>query len=407
MPHPLTIHRKANCMRWNFAPTRTPDGRRDLLSLCAPLLCLLLFLSVAPCAAAQEQETVRLRRPVGLKLRLKRNLNSGRVRIGDYVEFEVVADVRETPDGGAEEKKIIEKGTPAFGQVLDRHNRFTILKRGAFSVGKVWTTAVDGKPVQLDIRRPTYEMDVWRDKESNEGRPKDRWSNHEEVKNNFCVDKTRKENREKLEPCVKGRVYAGSFIANLPSAVLAVATATTLARVKDAATSAVVGVTLADKLVSQAGISNIINGVDAEMEAGEVFDAATVPNKDRVIKLDKPAPDATKAAADANKAAAETIKAVERVGRFTAPTPAGYIVTDYFSDVVSYPSPPGQQLVYTGKVIERHTDRPAGSKMNMCDGQSPPLGWVIIDRPVNPNICPREPGDKTPGPAYSVILKTP
>ena len=192
-------------------------------------------------------------------------------------------------------------------------------------------------------------------------------------------------------PCVQGRVYATSFISGLPSAVLAVATATALAWVKDDATSAVIGVTLADKIVTQSGLSNIINGVDAEMEKDEIFDA-TLSDEIRVT-FPPPATAAT--------------PAVERVGRFTAPTPPGYLVTNYFSDLEKYPSTQEQPGFYTGKVIERYTDKPSGSKMTMCEPRNAPAGWVVIDTGVDPTICPREPGEQAKGHNYSVILKAP
>lgn len=206
-----------------------------------------------------------------------------------------------------------------------------------------------------------------------------------------CMDKTSLERG--YVPCVEGRVYSGTFTSSLPSAFLAVIAGTVLTRIKDDATQAVVGATAVNQLATQSGFSTILNGADAEMDDGEIFDARVFISKALVVKLPG--------------AGTGADKGVEKVGRFTAPTPAGYIITDYFSDVVKYPSTPGQQSVYTGKVIERYADKPAGSKMNICEGQSQPAGWIVIDRVIDFKVCPREPGDQSQGTNYSVILKTP
>lgn len=84
--------------------------------------------------------------------------------------------------------------------------------------------------------------------------------------------------------------------------------------------------------------------------------------------------------------------------------PPDFLVTDYFSDLSAYPAPRG--IFYNGRLIERHTDKPVGSKMSICEGQSLPSGWVLIDQKNDPKVCPREPGDQTQGHTYMVILKT-
>jgi hypothetical protein len=362
----------------------TPAGcrRRKLSCVRGLLFCLAQVLCLSFATAAQTSKTVTLKpdQPaVAFKIKPTRDLTSGRIRIGDYVQFDLIEDLKLSPDGGGDREIIIAKGTPIFGQVIDRHERFTILKKGGFGIGRLWTTTVDGSRVDLDVKRPELALKK-KSKDEMDG---------------LCVDKTLEEDqRYALAPCIRGRVYAGTFISNLPGALLAVATATTLTRVKDKATHAVVGLTLADKVVSQPGLSNIINGADAEMAGGEIFDAEVILKGVLVIKI--PGGDA------------QGNKGVEKVGRYTnVPVPPGYVVTDYFSDVVKYPSLPGQKTVYTGQVIERYTDKSPGSKMNICEGQRPPSGWIVIDRIFDPKICPREPGDQSQGPTYGVIMKTP
>jgi hypothetical protein len=374
------------------------DGYRNGVALCIMFLCLGLLMSL-PASTVAQVKTVTIE-PHNLdrfKFKLTRNLISGRVRIGDYVQFELIEDVKYPRNGGLDRDTIIVKSTPIYGQVVDRGHRFTALKKGRFSIGNLWTTTVDGQPVELDIRRPGMPRELCKNKipeKTREAESKAAEAKHKAANHGAALRSARKKEPEKEQttspvPCINGRVYAGSVISNVPSALLAVATATTLVRVKDdTATDAVIAVTMADKIASQSGFSNIINGVDAEMEKDEIFDSMILITQPLVVKV--PAKAATGV----------------RVGRFTAPTPPGYIVTDYFSDVVKYPSMPGQPSVYTGKVIERYADKPVGSIMNMCVPQSLPDGWVLLETPVDPKVCPREPSDTTNEPNYYVILKT-
>ena len=337
-------------------------------------LLTVLFAPLSVLAQCAKQVTLNPGTTVSFRLKPKRDLNSARLRIGDYVEFELLEDLKWPPDCGDEKQPIVTKSTPVIGQVLDRHHRFTIFKKASFGVGRLKTTTVDGEAIELTFERPRLKREGKRFDEKPEGK--------------YCIDKTvDREHRGAPVPCVKGRVYRAKFVSSLPSAVLSVAAATTLVRVKDNAEGAVVAVTLIDKIASQQGLSDILNGVDAEMSGGEIFDANLVVDVTRVIKL--PGGNAKK---DEHK-----------VGRYTGvPTPAEFVVTDYFSDLSA---PPG--VFYNGQIIERYTDKPAGSKMNICAGQSAPAGWVVIDQVKNPKVCPRELADKSDGPTYSVILKTP
>ena len=367
--------------RWRFVPTPASLGSHTA-NWPRVLMLLLLTTLFAPIQAqAQCSKTVKLEpgTNVQFKLKPKRDLNSSKLRIGDYVEFELLDDLKWKPECGDEKQTIISKGTPVLGQVLDRHHRFTIFKKASFGVGKLKTNTIDGERIALEIRRPPREVKE-EDKRSDE-----------KAEARGCVDKTVARNaRSKSEPCIKGRVYAAKFLSSLPSALLSVAAATTLVRVKDDAEAAVVGVTLVEKIASQTGLSDILNGVDAEMNAGEIFDANLVlGDSARVIKLP----------------AGETKKDEQKVGRYTGiPTPPEFVVTDYFSDLSAYPAPPG--VFYNGQVIERHTDKMAGAKMNICVGQSLPSGWVELDRKKDPKVCSRESNDNTDGPTYIVILKS-
>lgn len=287
------------------------------------MLCLAFILSFPLPATAQQKEEVIIRpEELGaIKLKLTRSLNSGKIRVGDYVQFQLVEDVMYTPRGSVTSQKLISKDSPVWGQVVDRRHRFTGLKKGRFGIGKLWTM-VHGKKVYFNIMRPDMPSDLCEDKipkKTLEAEIKAARQNQEqagelaavlEARSKARIDALREEVRQaKLVPCVQGRVYATGFIAGLPSALLAVATATTLARIKDGATSAVVGATLADKLVTQSGLSNIINGVDAEMEKDEIFDI--VLNDQIEVTFPPQATPAT-AATPAAPAAPATARSVER-----------------------------------------------------------------------------------------------
>jgi hypothetical protein len=286
-------------------------------SVCIMFLCLGLLVSLPMSTVAQVPQTstvaqvpqtstvAQVPKTVTIdpnklppfKFKLTRNLISGRVRIGDYVQFQLIEDVKYPHDGGLDRDTIILKDTPVYGQVVDRRHRFTAIKKGRFSIGKLWTTTVDGQRVDLDIARPGMPSELCENKIPKKKREAERKAAEAErkaaAKHGAALTPARKKEPEETPtprpvPCINGRVYAGSFISNVPSALLAVATATTLVRVKDNATDAVIAVTLADKIASQSGFSNIINGVDAEMEKDEIFDSSIILTKPLVIKVPPP-----------------------------------------------------------------------------------------------------------------------
>ncbi|CAJ3048573.1 Uncharacterised protein [Burkholderia pseudomallei] len=87
--------------------------------------------------------------------------------------------------------------------------------------------------------------------------------------------------------------------------------------------------------------------------------------------------------------------------------PPGYIVSNYVSNFSLCPNPPGYTTVYTVAVLERYDNQPIGATLTMCDGQTLPAGWMVLSRPLSPLLCPREPGDMTPYPSYSLISRCP
>lgn len=93
-------------MRRRLAHASATAVRRDLTGLRAPFLGLLLALFAPLCAEAQCSKTVTL--PPGaaveFKLKPKSKLTGSRIRVGDYVEFELLEDLKRMPVCGDEKQ---------------------------------------------------------------------------------------------------------------------------------------------------------------------------------------------------------------------------------------------------------------------------------------------------------------
>lgn len=350
-------------------------SKNSLVAVCL----LAVFLPV--CVSAQTTKPIDLPANTMIRLKLDRKLSSGSVRIGDRIPFVVAEDVLHMEGEGANRRPVLnEKGepiiaikadTPVFGRVVDRKHRISIFRSGKFGVALDSVRAVDGTEIPVFIKRPGLEGEK---KEKSEC--KDRISRKEGNRKNTTANK--------MVPCVKGRTYSGTLTSALPSAIVAALTTTALVLLEDKTAKSAAAVTLAGQVASQDGLSTILNGVDSEMEEGEIFEAYNTDPA--VIRLALPEPSDQR-----------------RVARFDNPTPEGFVITNYFSDVVKYPNQPGRQAVYTGKVVERYTDKPVGTKMNICVGQDPPQGWRRIDQVFDPTICPREPSESSQSSTYNVI----
>jgi hypothetical protein len=117
----------------------------------------LVVLFIPLCASAQTPnpadtgsqviKNVTLNTDVAIKVRPAENLSSGTIRVGDYVKFVVVEDVL-APDEKGVPQVVIAKDTIAFGKVIERHKKFTFLKKGAFSIRVESLRAVDGKVLE-------------------------------------------------------------------------------------------------------------------------------------------------------------------------------------------------------------------------------------------------------------------
>jgi hypothetical protein len=94
-----------------------------------------------------------------------------------------------------------------------------------------------------------------------------------------------------------------------------------------------------------------------------------------------------------------------KVCRLNNPPPEGYLAVAYVADPVQCPNPPGYQIVYTAMIIENYEYKHIGARMEICNGQPVPKGWVAVG-PSHGIACLREPGDPTVGPTSFVIERT-
>jgi hypothetical protein len=92
--------------------------------------------------------------------------------------------------------------------------------------------------------------------------------------------------------------------------------------------------------------------------------------------------------------------------RLNNPAPKGYLAVNYVADHDQCPSPSGDQTVYTAMIIEKYEDKPVGARMEICNGQQVPKGWVAVGPSQGKTACPREPGDPTVGPTRFIIQRT-
>jgi len=95
-----------------------------------------------------------------------------------------------------------------------------------------------------------------------------------------------------------------------------------------------------------------------------------------------------------------------RIGcRLDNPVLEGFVVVNYVTDLERCPNPPGNQTVYTAMIIESYEDKPIGARMDICNGQEVPKGWVAVGPSQGAVACPREPGDSTVGPTRFIIQR--
>jgi hypothetical protein len=210
---------------------------------------LLLPLVFGISNVAAQIPTVSIPVDTEVKVKLARKLISGRVRIGDLVPFTVVEDVL-VSDANGNLTIAIKGNTSATGSVIDRKHRVAIFRSGKFAVKLEKIRAADGTDVDVFIKRP---------------------QGVETCKDRITTKAMNPANPSGKVECVKGRTYSGSITSSLPGAIVAALTAGALVIIKDSTAKAAAAVTLAQQIGTQSGLSTILNGVDAEMDDGEIL----------------------------------------------------------------------------------------------------------------------------------------
>lgn len=205
---------------------------------------------------AETGANITLNTDVAIKLQPAADLlSSGTLRVGDYVKFVVVENVFALDENG-DRRVVIAKDAVAFGKVIERHHKFTIFKKGAFRVKLESLRAVDGQEIKyLRIIRPNNYPPC----------PKESVRTYPE---------TPTSNPQRTEPnCISGRVYSGTFFANLPSAIITAGATAALVLVNDPTAKAAAAITLVQQISSEPGLGKLVNGADAVITKDEYFDA--------------------------------------------------------------------------------------------------------------------------------------
>jgi hypothetical protein len=248
---------------------------RSAISQCCLVVLLLPLYTWAqvanqPNTGCEPPKEAFLDTDVAIKLRAATELSSATLRVGDYVEFIVVEDVL-APDKNGDPQVVIAKDTIAFGKVIERHHKFTILKKGAFRVRLESLRAVDRQEItNVRIIRPNNYPAC--PKESLRTDPK---------------ASKQKDNPSPPQPnCIGARVYSGTFRANLPSAIITAGSTAALVLANNPTAKAAAAITLVQQISTQPGLGTLLNGVDAVISPNEYFDAYL--QKAVVIKVPPP-----------------------------------------------------------------------------------------------------------------------
>jgi hypothetical protein len=345
-------------------------------------LTLMIVLMAHKESAGQLTKIIKLEKGTPIRVKIVDYVSSSKVKIGDYVRFQVIDNVV-IPFPGDDPQIVIGKDTLAFGRVVEHKNRRLFFKPGKVGVTLEEIVAADGSLVKVSIARhqntlapPEIAMlDFMPGQHLSESK---REMRHVMCQNRMAKDFVKPGGDV---PCVEGRAYISNFTAYLPSALLAAVSTTILGVEKDKTARAYAGYSLASAIASQTGLATIFNGSYSEFAANEVFDAVTL--EDSWIKV------------KSTKTAAIFINR-------SSQTPDGYFATDYFSDPVRYSD--GSKL-YIWKAIERYEDKKKGDIMKICDGQKIPEDFMIVDSAFASSVCPRDPSDTNSAPTYNVIIR--
>jgi hypothetical protein len=196
-----------------------------------------------------------------------RDVSSGTAKEGDYVEFKVLENVSVqrvvTKDGKQQlaTTPLIAKDTVVLGVVTKSHHRRFPFRNGSLYVEVRYVKGVDGTPIPVLISRPLPQP------AKNKGVVKMATFDADNIRQMAGEENSR----------IKGRKNA--TVAPLVPAV-AIAGATYF---KDKTARNVAVLTL----FSQAGVGELLNGTDAKITAGEIFDVVVDASKNIAIRVPK------------------------------------------------------------------------------------------------------------------------
>jgi hypothetical protein len=204
-----------------------------LLPACLIISCVLGFN-----AYGQTCEILVTKRP--FKIKLERTVSSATARESDYVLFTTLENIYSTREGNCP-AVLFPAGTNIFGTVTRRKHRKFPFRKGELEVKleplKIW----NGETVSLEIQRRQPPPANDPPKNCKEG-------------NHKCLAGRK---NPAVAPVVASIATAGSSV---------------IAGVADDKTTRIIAWSGLFTLISQGGIAELLNGTDAVLEVGEVFD---------------------------------------------------------------------------------------------------------------------------------------
>jgi hypothetical protein len=196
-----------------------------------------------------------------IKVKVSKKVSSGFSRKGDYVEFTVADDVTAYVEGLHKSVTLISKDTRAFGRVVDQRGRIFLLGLAKLRVALEEIKAVNGEPIRVEIdtryhdKPKKYEMEV---KEDGKQTGKIKF--------------------------VAGRKSRPS----IPTSLLASAVAASVAFANgngDEAAALLLASSLMQAALNNAGVSEIVNGSDVQLDDGLIIDVRVLGKEQVIIDL--------------------------------------------------------------------------------------------------------------------------
>lgn len=243
---------------------------------------------LVPGVQLNKDETLvkcRIAQGTHFKVKASSTISSANTREGDFVGFEVAEEVRSSVIQSFQRGRVvISKALPAFGVVIKRKHRHFPMVNGKLNVSLGAVRANDGTPVPIFIDRfkcpgclhclfeksqKCENVCPW-SKDPKGGQPDLR-----------CGEANPSVYLQYQNPYVSGRADR-----NVAVVVQALA-ATALAFVKEGRDNATEKAFILFTLANQAGIGELLNGTDAQIQANDVFDAYVLQDTDIILSVGK------------------------------------------------------------------------------------------------------------------------